>query len=97
MLERYYDGYRFSPRATERVFNSDMVLYFLSEASRNAGYPESMLDPNVRTDYSRLQRLTAMVGAGAEERREVLFRPWPAEAPVGAAAGGSRRRARKPR
>ncbi len=72
VLERYYDGYRFSPRATERVFNSDMVLYFLSEASRNAGYPESMLDPNVRTDYSRLQRLTAMVGAGAEERREVL-------------------------
>ena len=32
----YYNGYRFSPRARERVFNSDMVLYFLS-AARSIG------------------------------------------------------------
>jgi hypothetical protein len=31
VLEQYYNGYRFSPDAAESVFNSDMVLYILSE------------------------------------------------------------------
>ena len=71
-LRKYYDGYRFSPRAAERVFNSNMVLYFMSEVTRNAGYPADMLDLNVRTDYGHLRRLMSMAGAGVEERREVL-------------------------
>jgi hypothetical protein len=30
-LKEYYDGYLFTPRADERVFNSDMLLYYVSE------------------------------------------------------------------
>jgi hypothetical protein len=71
-LERYYDGYRFAKDATERVFNSDLVLYFFAEIESNGRYPEQMLDLNVRTDYSRLQRLATLSGAAAAELRALL-------------------------
>jgi hypothetical protein len=72
VLERYYDGYRFAPRATERVYNSDMVLYFLSEVHRNGEYPAQMLDLNARTDYRRLQHIGMLSGADRDERRALL-------------------------
>ncbi len=72
VLEQYYNGYRFSPDAAERVFNSDMVLYFLSELADGGRYPTQMLDVNARTDYRRFHRLWASSGPSAEERRGVL-------------------------
>jgi hypothetical protein len=72
VLERYYDGYRFSEDATARVFNSDMVLYFLAEVARRRRYPDEMLDQNVRTEYGHLQRIGALGGAAAADRRELL-------------------------
>jgi hypothetical protein len=71
-LERYYDGYRFSPQVSERVFNSDMVLYFLSEGARTRTYPAYMLDLNVRTDYRRLQHIGMLAGSARAERRALL-------------------------
>jgi hypothetical protein len=72
VLERHYDGYRFLSDATERIFNSDMVLYFLKELEDHGAYPAEMLDLNVRTDYGRLQRWASLAGADAAQRREVL-------------------------
>ncbi|HSN98838.1 MAG TPA: AAA family ATPase [Candidatus Nanopelagicales bacterium] len=72
LLEDYYDGYRFSLEATERIFNSDMVLYFLRELMRRRRPPDDMLDPNVRTDYGRLQRLGLLTGTGGAARRALL-------------------------
>ena len=72
VLEHYYNGYRFSPYATERVFNSDLVLYFLSEILTRGRYPEQMLDLNVRTDYGRLRRLATLSGTGGEDARLLL-------------------------
>jgi hypothetical protein len=73
VLEEYYNGYRFSPRTSERVFNSDMVLYFLSAIERSSGrYPDNMLDRNVRTEYGHLQRIGAASGADGAERRRLL-------------------------
>ena len=56
-LRLYYNGYLFSRHATERIFNPDMVLYFLKELRPPSGYPEDLLDINVRTDYGRIQKL----------------------------------------
>jgi hypothetical protein len=56
-LRLYYDGYLFSRRASERMFNPDMVLMFAKEMSPPASYPEELLDLNVRTDYGRIRRL----------------------------------------
>ncbi len=72
VLEQHYNGYRFSEGAVERVFNSDMVLYFLRELADGGRYPSEMLDPNVRTEYRHLQRIGALSGAAADERRKVL-------------------------
>jgi len=72
VLEEHYNGYRFSPRASERVFNSDMVLYFLSRIDRSREYPDNMLDRNVRTEYGHLQRIGTLSGTAAAERRSLL-------------------------
>jgi hypothetical protein len=56
-LRLYYNGYLFSSDATERLFNPDMVLYFLKELRPPARYPKELLDINVRTDYGRIHRL----------------------------------------
>jgi hypothetical protein len=72
VLEAHYDGYRFSPSARERVFNSDMVLYFLSELAEGRRFPANMLDLNVRTDYRRLQHIGTLAGAARAERRALL-------------------------
>ncbi len=71
-LEAHYDGYRFSADATERVFNPDMVLYFLRELHDQGRFPDDMLDPNVRTEYGHLHRIGKLVGAQAAERRALL-------------------------
>jgi hypothetical protein len=72
VLEEHYNGYRFSPRASERVFNADMVLYFLSAIDRSSAYPDAMLDRNVRTEYGHLARIGTLTGANLAERRALL-------------------------
>ncbi|MBK9259274.1 MAG: AAA family ATPase [Polyangiaceae bacterium] len=71
-LEVNYDGYRFSPDATARIFNSDMVLYFLAELDDKLRLPDDLLDRNVRTAYEHLQRIGVLGGVAARERRELL-------------------------
>lgn len=56
-LRLYYNGYLFSSDAAERVWNPDMLLYFLKELEPPARYPRELLDVNVRTDHGRIQRL----------------------------------------
>ncbi len=72
LLEEYYNGYRFSEDAKERVFNSDMVLYFLREVDDRGRAPDTMLDRNVRTEYGHLQRIGKVAGASSEDRRALL-------------------------
>ncbi len=72
VLGRYYNGYRFSLQATEKVFNSDLVLFFLRELVSGRAIPRQMLDSNARTDYGKLHRLWVAAGLDAQERREAL-------------------------
>ncbi len=71
VLVKYYNGYRFSVDATARIFNSDMVLYFLRELENQGRRPSDMLDRNVRTDYGRLQHIGKVTGTVGEERRAI--------------------------
>jgi hypothetical protein len=71
-MERHYDGYRFAKHAQERIFNADLVLYFLRQIENTSHYPEQMLDLNARTDYGRLQRIAALSGAEGRETRALL-------------------------
>lgn len=74
VLERYYNGYRFSPDATTRVFNSDMVLYFLRALARDGEAPPQMLDINARVDASKLQRLWMATGHAFDARKAIFER-----------------------
>lgn len=56
-LRRYYDGLRFCRSAQGHLYNPDMVLHFLTELRPPDAYPEEMLDPNLRTDPTRLHSL----------------------------------------
>ncbi len=65
-LGDWYNGYRFSSRADEKVFNPDMVLYFLDSFDRDeCRWPEKMLDDNIASDYGKIMRL---FGIGDRER-----------------------------
>ncbi|MCP5497475.1 MAG: AAA family ATPase [Leptospiraceae bacterium] len=55
-LIHYYNGYRFSDETETKLFNSDMVLYFMEKFSA-IGYPKELLDKNVKTDYGKLRGL----------------------------------------
>lgn len=57
-LRELYDGYKFNKNAKTRVYNPDMVLYFLAQYKSTGGYPEYLIDDNMKTDYERLNRLT---------------------------------------
>lgn len=62
----WYNGYRFHPEATETVFNSDMLLYFVMEFDRNkCVYPERMLDENIASDYRKIMALFQIGDANA--------------------------------
>ena len=71
-LARFYDGYRFAEDATDRMFNSTLVIYCLKGLASKRKYPKTMLDPNARTDYQKLHALWSNAGPEGEERRAVL-------------------------
>ena len=58
-MKPWYDNYCFAKEGlTEsRVFNSNMVLYYLSNQLRSGHAPDEMTDPNARTDYQKMKRL----------------------------------------
>ena len=65
-LANWYNGYRFSSRADEKIFNPDMVLYFLKHFNTGeCRWPEKMLDDNIASDYGKIMRL---FGIGDRER-----------------------------
>jgi hypothetical protein len=56
-LTEYYNGYCFSKDGKERVFNSDMVLYYLDYYQQEHKPPDQLLDRNIASDYGKLERL----------------------------------------
>ncbi len=59
-MKPWYDNYCFAEESLEtesRVFNSEMVLYYLSTQVAEGHSPKSMLSPNARTDYQKMKRL----------------------------------------
>ena len=59
-MKPWYDNYCFSEDALEtqsRVFNCDMVLYYLRNYISRGQGPKEMIDPNTKTDYNKMKRL----------------------------------------
>ena len=60
LMKQWYDNYKFSVRAEETVFNTDMILYFMKEVIGDYMFPEDLIDENVRVDYGKLQHLVTV-------------------------------------
>ena len=59
-MKPWYDGYCFSEDVVEtdpKMFNCDMVLYYLNRVMQTGQSPRQMIDPNTRTDYAKMRRL----------------------------------------
>ena len=59
-MKPWYDNYCFAEECLKsdvRVFNCDMVLYYLSHYADRGCPPKQMLDPNTKTDYNKLKKL----------------------------------------
>jgi len=58
-MKPWYDNYCFSMESlrAERMFNTDMVLYFIQRYCMDGIIPREMIDMNVRSDYNKMQQL----------------------------------------
>lgn len=68
-LKDWYDGYLFNEEAPERLYNSDMIMYFASNYERRQLYPRKMLDANIATDYTKVKKIFSI------QQREEEFTP----------------------
>lgn len=59
-MKPWYDNYCFAEEALKkktRMFNCDMVLYYLRNYMDNGCSPRQMIDTNTRTDYGKMKKL----------------------------------------
>jgi len=57
VLHKNYNGYLFSEKAKERLFNSDMILYYLKTYIEDKEGPMDLIDQNIASDYGKLGKM----------------------------------------
>ena len=71
-IETWYDGYKFNLKAKERVYNSTLLNYFISNFDYDdCTMPTKMLDVNVASDYRAIMKL---FNIGDSERNYQILR-----------------------
>nr|VFK41962.1 MAG: Predicted AAA-ATPase [Candidatus Kentron sp. SD] len=60
MMRTFYNGYRFSRRTEEHVYNPTLALYFLKTFQRDCRYPEEILDSNLAMDRGKMHYIARM-------------------------------------
>lgn len=60
-IRPWYDNYCFSEESVDddRMFNSDMILYFMDHYIKNGKYPKNMIDDNVTSDMAKTQKMVS--------------------------------------
>ena len=59
-MKPWYDNYCFAKDSLDtdpKMFNSDMVIYYLRNYIRFGKAPEEMIDPNTMTDYAKMKKI----------------------------------------
>lgn len=54
-MKEWYNGYRFSTRSEETVFNSTMCLYYLRSLKTIREKPDTLIDPNLGYDLNKIE------------------------------------------
>ena len=70
IMKENYDGYRFSLYGKEKMYNSNMCLYFLNNYIENKRIPNQLIDVNIASDYTKLGKMLDL--CKGEEREKVI-------------------------
>ena len=70
IMKENYDGYKFSLEAKEKMYNSNMCLYFLNSYTRHNEIPKQLIDVNIASDYSKLGKMLDL--CKGEEREKII-------------------------
>jgi hypothetical protein len=57
IMTQWYGNYQFCKNDDVKLFNSDMVLYFIDNYFTEKELPDELIDNNVRIDYGKLKHL----------------------------------------
>ena len=70
-MKPWYNNYCFAEECMdeERLYNCDMVLYYLRHQIRLGRSPKEMVDKNIRTDYKKLKMLADIDKGNQRENR----------------------------
>ena len=70
IMKENYDGYQFSTKAQNKIYNSNMCLYFLKSYVRFKDIPEKLIDMNIASDYNKLGNMLDL--CKGEEREKII-------------------------
>ena len=70
IMKENYDGYKFSREAQEKIYNSNMCLYFLNEYTQYKEIPEQLVDMNIASDYSKVGKMLEL--CQGEKRQDII-------------------------
>lgn len=70
IMKENYDGYKFSIDGKEKIYNSNMCLYFLNEYIKYKEIPRSLIDVNIASDYTKLGKMLEL--CQGENRVEII-------------------------
>ncbi len=70
IMKENYDGYRLSLQGKEKMYNSNMCLYFLNSYIRFKEIPNQLIDVNIASDYSKLGKMLDL--CKGENRAEII-------------------------
>ncbi len=59
-MKEWYNGYRFSARSSETVFNSTMCLYYLRSLKTTFKKPDVLLDSNLGQDLGKIEGILTL-------------------------------------
>ena len=70
IMRENYNGYKFSLHGKEKIYNSNMCLYFLNSYTELGRIPERLIDVNIASDYTKLGKMLDL--CKGEEREKVI-------------------------
>ena len=70
IMKENYDGYKFTIKGKEKIYNSNMCLYFLSNYTWSREIPNKLIDMNIASDYSKLSNMLNL--CKGENREEII-------------------------
>ncbi len=70
IMKENYDGYKFSIDGKEKIYNSNMCLYFLNSYLEFNKIPRELIDVNIASDFSKLGKMLDL--CQGENRMDII-------------------------